>query len=211
MSRDAAKCGCCGTLFVPTHGAQKWCTPKCGWKDWNDRQPKKKDQIYAHTCERCGKDFESRGAYKRRFCSRECRVVAQNATRETTQHEWRTCPVCDEKFQPKQVRGVGRTYCSRACREKWHYRRRKFGTSQKYYADYDALFKKQGGKCAICGEPETIKDSRNGKRKKLAIDHCHGTGKLRGLLCTRCNTGLGCFVDDPTRLAAAITYLSKFT
>ncbi len=75
--------------------------------------------------------------------------------------------------------------------------------------DYGRMLIKQGGACAICKQPEgtVIRD----KTISLAVDHCHDTGKIRGLLCAKCNQGLGCFSDDLTRLAAAITYLSKFT
>lgn len=64
------------------------------------------------------------------------------------------------------------------------------------------LREKQGGCCAICGTPEA-----EAPRKRLHVDHDHGTDTVRGLLCGRCNTGLGMFKDDPGRLAAAIEYL----
>ena len=211
MPSEMVKCGYCGTSFVPARNTHKWCSQKCAWNDWNDRQPKKSKEIHTKICEQCGRDFEVIGGRRRRFCSPPCNVAAQNAARQTTQDEWRVCPVCQKRFQPNQVRGVGRSYCSDSCRGKMRYRRLKGGTSQKYYADYAALFIVQDGKCGICGKPETIKDGRNGKRKKLALDHCHSSGKLRGLLCSRCNAGLGYFKDDPARLRAAITYLSKFT
>lgn len=57
----------------------------------------------------------------------------------------------------------------------------------------------QDGKCGICGE-STI---------NLCIDHDHRTGKVRGLLCTNCNVGLGHFRDDPLRLVAAIEWLRR--
>jgi hypothetical protein len=63
--------------------------------------------------------------------------------------------------------------------------------------DYRALVARQGNACAICG--------KSGLR--LCIDHCHATGKVRGLLCNRCNTGLGCYADDPKLTAAATAYL----
>ena len=64
--------------------------------------------------------------------------------------------------------------------------------------DYYAMLSNQGGKCAICGEtPE----------KDLYIDHDHSTGRVRGLLCVRCNTGIGWFRDNPVYLHNAEKYL----
>ena len=64
---------------------------------------------------------------------------------------------------------------------------------------YEAMEKKQNGVCAICMEKEP--------NKKLAVDHCHITGKVRGLLCSNCNNGLGKFKDSKTLLIKAINYL----
>lgn len=72
---------------------------------------------------------------------------------------------------------------------------------------YAAMVKDQGGRCAICRKEEAAK--RNGKAKRLAIDHCHKTGRVRGLLCESCNRGLGQTRDDPKILQAAIRYLKK--
>lgn len=66
---------------------------------------------------------------------------------------------------------------------------------------YQSRLERQGGVCAICGEKP--------KNGRLAIDHIHGTSKVRGLLCSSCNTGLGHFKDDPERLASAIVYLKR--
>lgn len=63
--------------------------------------------------------------------------------------------------------------------------------------DYNKMFDEQGGKCKICN-----------KELKLVVDHCHNTGKIRGLLCNGCNVGLGCFKDDKELLSLAVTYLS---
>lgn len=71
-------------------------------------------------------------------------------------------------------------------------------------AEYHRIFEIQGGACAICGKtPE--RDNR-----KLAVDHDHGTGKVRGLLCRNCNIGLGYFMDNPTLTAKATKYLSMW-
>ena len=62
------------------------------------------------------------------------------------------------------------------------------------------MFKKQNNKCAICG----IEFSDN---NKAFVDHCHKTNRVRGLLCTRCNTLLGMAKDNIEILQKAITYL----
>lgn len=61
---------------------------------------------------------------------------------------------------------------------------------------------RQRGRCAICGTPE-----EDSPKKRLHVDHDHGSNIVRGLLCGLCNTGLGQFKDDPARLYAAIEYL----
>lgn len=66
---------------------------------------------------------------------------------------------------------------------------------------YDAVLRDQGGVCAICRKPPKV----GGRR--LHIDHDHKTGKVRGLLCARCNRGLAWFCDDPHRLTVASWYL----
>lgn len=63
--------------------------------------------------------------------------------------------------------------------------------------------------CAICGNPETTVDNRSNTTRELAVDHCHTTGKIRGLLCRGCNQGLGNFRDNITYLKKAITYLER--
>ncbi len=68
-------------------------------------------------------------------------------------------------------------------------------------ADFDHLLDEQGGLCAIC------RSDTPGGRGRFHVDHCHLTNKIRGLLCTRCNTGLGQFGDDPDRLRSATAYL----
>lgn len=63
---------------------------------------------------------------------------------------------------------------------------------------YTRLRIEQGDRCAICRE-EVVEH----------IDHCHTSGAVRGLLCGKCNRGLGQFGDDVTRLSAAVAYLTR--
>src|SRR6266540_2418055 len=73
------------------------------------------------------------------------------------------------------------------------YLRRRYGMS---LADRDALLARQGGVCGICK-----------KHRRLHVDHCHKTRKVRGLLCRGCNLGLGNYHDDPVLTRAATAYL----
>lgn len=73
--------------------------------------------------------------------------------------------------------------------------RREYGLDM---AGYDALFEKCGGVCTICKQ-----------RIQLVVDHCHKTGRVRGLLCSVCNRGLGMFKDKPNLLRSAAEYLEN--
>lgn len=71
--------------------------------------------------------------------------------------------------------------------------------------DYERMLASQSGVCAICGREETRK--RGDQPLSLSVDHCHTTGKIRGLLCSYCNHGIGNFQDDTDRMMRAIKYL----
>lgn len=73
--------------------------------------------------------------------------------------------------------------------------------------EFEELETSQGTVCAICKRPE--KAFRKGTLCRLAVDHCHETKKIRGLLCSKCNIGIGHFNHDPTLLQAAIQYLQS--
>ena len=76
--------------------------------------------------------------------------------------------------------------------------------------DYEEMLSKQDGKCAICQVSQDISIDRRGRVKStLYIDHCHKTGKVRGLLCSLCNNGLGNFRDSDELLNKAVEYLKK--
>lgn len=84
--------------------------------------------------------------------------------------------------------------------EKMLKRGRKNGLKYKYSIsteDFDNLVFRQSGKCAIC-ETEMFPPN---------VDHCHTTGKIRGLLCRSCNTGIGFLKDSPKILISAARYL----
>lgn len=88
------------------------------------------------------------------------------------------------------------TYNERTKEEKYIYSLKRFyGLSAE---EYYALLEKQKGLCALCGVKPT---------GKLVVDHCHKTGRIRGILCRKCNLGLGLLGDTAEFLAKAVAYL----
>lgn len=77
--------------------------------------------------------------------------------------------------------------------------RAKYGIS---LVEYQKMVLDHGGVCAICHEP-------NYDGRRLVVDHCHDTGKVRGLLCNACNGGIGLLKDSVLRLESAINYLKE--
>jgi Recombination endonuclease VII len=83
-----------------------------------------------------------------------------------------------------------------------HVLKKKFGLTRE---QYELMALNCGDACEICGKPETRK-----RTKELAVDHCHKTGLIRGLLCSRCNLAIGMLDDDLSLIGNAIAYLSRF-
>lgn len=81
---------------------------------------------------------------------------------------------------------------------------KKYGVTQERYQE---LLEAQSHRCAICGAGSGWRHRQSGELKKLAVDHCHETGRVRGLLCDACNLGIGKLRHDPHLLQKAIDYL----
>lgn len=73
--------------------------------------------------------------------------------------------------------------------------------------EYMEMLIEQKGLCVICSQPETV--IMNGEVKDLAVDHCHETGKIRGLLCNSCNDALGHLFEDPRRIKSLMKYVKE--
>jgi hypothetical protein len=71
--------------------------------------------------------------------------------------------------------------------------RRRYGLTTE---EHEALFQQHGNRCAVCGSPDD-----------LHVDHCHVSGKIRGILCGGCNRAIGGLQDDPSLLLRAAAYL----
>lgn len=119
-----------------------------------------------------------------------------------------------EFHRKRDGRGQCHSRC-RVCRNVRYHRetpeqRRSDKLRQKYgltISDYALLSEQQGHVCAICKRPETKVHNRSGEVRFLCVDHDHETGRIRGLLCNRCNVGLGQFEDNITSLKNAKAYL----
>ena len=81
-----------------------------------------------------------------------------------------------------------------------HQRKTKYGINE---TDYKNLLETANNRCEICGTPKCATGYA------LSIDHCHTTGKVRGILCQACNTSLGSFRDDTDIMQRAIDYLKE--
>jgi len=140
----------------------------------------------------------------------------------------KTCPQCKQELPLDQFynhigKSGGKTSWCKQCiikatnerrkdpvqKELWKEYQRK-STLQRRYGitaeEYASMHEAQGGVCLICG---LAAGGGRGAESRLAVDHDHETGKVRGLLCNNCNNGLGRFKDSPELLRKAIDYLTK--
>lgn len=110
-----------------------------------------------------------------------------------------TCRVCYRK-KPEY-------YSKKKEAERKYYNARGFGSRLKrnYWPEltqsqaieaYNQLFKFQNECCAICKQPESVVDPKSKKVRRLSVDHCHETGRVRGLLCHNCNRAIGLLKDN---------------
>lgn len=144
---------------------------------------------------------EEREALRLRgIAEREEREVADEGRRREKQriYDKRYCA----KHRGAYLERKRRYFASNKAKSLSAYRQRMYGISQN---EWDELFKAQGKRCANleCGAVEP------GGRGHWHTDHCHTTGEIRGILCQRCNQGIGLFSDNPARLRAAADYLEK--
>lgn len=189
-------------------------------------------------CERCGKMFEQR-KWNARYCSKLCAdaVRYQPVEQQHERCGWCHLPLvgkrgdamfcdafCGQKFNNKRRAEEARaekvasrppcpncgkplpvekrtnsTYCSADCKREFR-RAQMYGLTRE---EFDLLHA-QHNACAICGKYDW-----GGKHAKPHVDHDHITGKVRGLLCSPCNQGLGMFFDSPGVLRRAAAYLER--
>jgi hypothetical protein len=155
------------------------------WR-WYRGNPVEDGRLRGGTCHHCGKPTGSRRRY---YCSQLCHTRTRIGVSYDPD---RRCIVCaapilhEERFNRN---GCCSTQCSDTVRLVASY-----GLTIEQYRD---IYEAQEGKCAICGRHAV----------KLRIDHHHGDGMVRGLLCNECNLGLGLFRDNSLILQRAFRYI----
>lgn len=117
------------------------------------------------------------------------------------------CKLCEKEFTPISPANL---FCSDQCKALFSfdkYIKSCYGIDA---IDWLELYTKQNGKCAICGSKGFVMNKDRHKRL-LVIDHCHSTGKVRGLLCHQCNQGIGMFKENLEFLKNAVKHVEGAT
>lgn len=111
-----------------------------------------------------------------------------------------TCKNCHSNIRSKHYRDNRDFYKNK-------HLKRTYGITVEQYRE---LQEKQLNLCACCGKPETRISSFTKKTSDLAVDHCHDSGNVRGLLCFKCNAAIGLVLNNPDILNKMSKYLTEF-
>jgi hypothetical protein len=139
-------------------------------------------------CNHCNNEFET-NSNKRAYCSERCR-------RETYKNK------AKENYNQYILRNPGKKGLS----SKISRLKNKFNLT---IEEYNQLIQLQNNKCKICSAILNIDINRDNWNEKACIDHNHQTGKIRGILCSNCNHGIGFFKDNIDLLIKAQKYLEE--
>ncbi len=145
------------------------------------------------------KNSTGKGGYTR--CCKDCTTILKPGTTH------RICSSCRVNLPIAYFgkKRKGYDYRCKDCQIDYGYRR-SFGITK---ADYDMMFEKQKGLCALCHEPSKTILS-NGKVKRLSVDHDHSTGRVRGLLCKDCNLLLYHLGDNAKGVKKAMAEILEY-
>lgn len=140
------------------------------------------------------------------YANQEKRIATSTKWKQENRERANAWERADRAKNPEKYRAREKEYKSRNwAKLSVNESLRKLGLKNE---DFLKLKEEHNGLCKICNNPETSL-SRNGNVRRLAIDHCHSSGKIRGLLCHDCNTMLGKAKDNITILQSAIEYLQS--
>lgn len=206
-----ASCALCSKPFTPRRKGikQLYCTPACRIKanvqiKAGLRASSRRDRV----CPICRKPVPETRKSGAVTCSIECTVTMRNRARRSTEPK-DPCSVCGDPVTRRGAR-----FCSAECRHlarpersaeerdrlRWAFILRKYGVTKEMFKE---ILARQDDRCAICRTPEPGEQG-------WQLDHDHRINKARGILCGRCNRGLGLFGDNAESLDRAADYLRQF-
>lgn len=195
----------CGNEFEARNSVHRFCTTKCQTKTLfsdkkqtilssqkSKRASSKLEWVepldsYEKPCTKCGK-LKNWREFNKQFSNRDGLAYY--------------CKKCESKYQKDRAKNP-----QVKADNKNRLLKNFFGLTLE---EYKAKFDEQNGLCAICNKPEVKLHHRTGEIIALAVDHDHKTGKVRKLLCHRCNLLLGNCEEDIDILKAMIAYLTQF-
>lgn len=207
METQTFKCGQCGEprdaeQYPPSQRKNGgYCRPcKRAYQKAHPRKRYKPGRKYSEKCYRCQEPRVEGDRLHVGYCA-DC---MRSYNRERYQVNGpRRMPHCAMCGIVRTDTGKHASYCPR-CLYIWRLRY-KYGLT---VDDYWRMLEEQGGGCKICGITQS-QLWKEGWNHPLEVDHCHDTGKVRGLLCSSCNVSLGRFKHDPALLRRAAEYLER--
>jgi hypothetical protein len=198
----------CSNQFEDNILTKKYCCEKCRKAVEKSRGKRRKggrDNLpeFHHRCRVCLTVFRVSKPGYHVFCSATCREQDSQKKKEEARNREKpiiknNCNVCNQQFLASRKL----KYCSSGCKRcvtTYAARLKQYGISSEQHME---MIKRADEACEICA----FKPS---DPLKLNIDHDHKTGRVRGVLCGRCNSGLGQFLDNEDRLMSAIKYLRR--
>lgn len=178
--RYLCQCECGNKKLIPYQSLKSGTTKSCGCL--------RNEKVKEAGAERSKKYLVDWDAPERRCCT--CKIV-KKVEEFGKCSGGRRCKQCD-RDRANEYRASGKSRINEI--------ERKFGINYEFYL---RMIEEQGNKCGICRKP--LEKGVNG----LAIDHCHKSEKVRGVLCRDCNLGLGFFKDNIISLLKAVDYLKE--
>lgn len=153
-------------------------------------------------------EFYKRGKTYRNSC-KECKDKKDKIYRQNNREKYRQSRKIYEENNRERINKYRRELHTFKKLNDNKYSIRKIISKYKLpVSEYLKMIEEQNNKCSICKNEQSDKHP-NGEFRKLNVDHCHKTGKIRGLLCGKCNRMLGLARDDLNILNNAISYLSE--
>jgi hypothetical protein len=193
------ECNQCGKVcklipYLQEH--KKYCSNKC-----RNIARQKRDIV---TCKTCKKDFLFATYADRKFCSKKCSNEGKIVNPHTSENS-KLCPSCKKdlplsEYHNSKLKYKGRSQLCKTCVNNGLKKSRLKSQYGMTFEQLNEMKEKQNHCCLVCKQ----------QTEKLVIDHCHKSGKVRGLLCNQCNMGIGLFKDNSEYLKGAISYLSQF-